>query len=132
MNLFQMYCVSIAVVLRQYTLIALKDYTKMGHRNHGTKVTDEQLADLLSSRSNTDEVPILQRKAEDRIRRELRDVALKGCAREITDFAKCAQGRVLSVVWACRSLNRNVDKCMKQFANDEALQDVLRRRFVRF
>lgn len=100
--------------------------------NKNQTVSQEELEDLLQSRLRTDRVPILRYKAEERIRRELREVAMRGCASEIEAFAKCAKSRTFSVVWSCHSLNRSVDKCMKRFANDKPLIDEMRRRFVIF
>lgn len=93
-------------------------------------MTDAELDELLKARSDADPVPILKQKAEDRIRRELRTVAIKACSKELGEFAECAKGRLLSVLFVCRPLNKAVDKCMKNFADEEVLQDVIRRRFV--
>lgn len=99
-------------------------------RNEKVATTDEELEGILQARQNTDAVPILKRNAEDRIRRKLRDVAMKACSKELGEFAECAKGRTLSIAFACRQLNKAVDTCMKTFANEETIQDELRRRFV--
>lgn len=95
---------------------------------HKILVTQEEYDDLMRCRSSTEAVPILKQRAENRIQRELRDVALRGCVGEIEAFARCASDKVLSVVWKCRSQNRAMDRCMKQIGKDEALKDEMRRR----
>lgn len=92
-------------------------------------ITDEELHDLLQSRSNTDPVPILIHKAENRVLRELRDIAVKGCDEHVKRLAECAEGKLLSVVWHCRKYSKAVDACMREFGADEALKDELRRRY---
>lgn len=104
----------------------------MSHHKEGISVTEEQLQDLLQARTNTEDVPILSHRAEDSVRRQLRDIALRGCASEILKFAECASGKVITVLWKCRSENREVADCMKQFKNDDALRDEIRRRFVNY
>lgn len=104
---------------------------KMSH-NKGTSVSQEEFEDLVRWSKSTEVVPILQHKAENRISRQLRDVALRGCSKEIESFAQCARGKTISVAWTCRSLNQAVDKCMKVHGNDEGLRDEMRRRFVFF
>lgn len=73
-------------------------------------------------------VPILKQKAENRIMRELKEVAIRACDGQIRALAQCAEGRMLSVVWHCRSHSKAVDACMHEFSKDEALKDELRRR----
>ncbi|PXF42405.1 hypothetical protein BWQ96_07925 [Gracilariopsis chorda] len=91
-------------------------------------ITDEELHDLLQSRSNTDPVPILIHRAENRVLRELRDIAVQGCNEHVKRLAECAEGKLLSVVWHCRKYSKAVDACMREFGADEALKDELRRR----
>lgn len=100
----------------------------MSSHNRSSGVSEEQLEDLMQSRSNSSSVPILTHRAEDAMRRQLRDVAMRGCATEIRAFADCAKDKLLSVAWKCHSLNKQVDSCMKKFKEDERLLDELRRR----
>lgn len=102
----------------------------MPTHNQSTAVSEEQLEDLMRSRQNDASVPVLTHRAEDVIRRQLRDVAMRGCASEIRAFADCARDKLLSVAWKCHSLNKQVDNCMKKFKEDERLIDELRRRSV--
>lgn len=93
-------------------------------------ITDEQLEDLLSSRGSTDPVPILKHRSEDRILRELKQVALKGCDDIVADLARCTEGKLFSVVWKCRQHKRAVDECLRGFSKDDALKNEMRRRCV--
>lgn len=93
-----------------------------------TPATQEQVDDLLNARKSTEKVPILKHKAENCVMRELKEVAIRACDNEIRALAQCAEGRVLSVVWHCRSYSKAVDACMHKFAKDEPLKDELRRR----
>lgn len=95
-------------------------------------ITEEHLADLLASRSNTSPVPILKHKAENSVRRQLKDVAIKGCAFHVRALAECTDGKLISVIWHCRHLSKAIDSCMRQFGDDELLKDEMRRRFVTF
>lgn len=90
--------------------------------------TQEQVKDLLEARESTAMVPILKNKAENRIMRELKEVAIRACDDHIRALAQCAEGRLLSVVWYCRSHSKAVDECMRKFGRDEALKDEMRRR----
>lgn len=91
-------------------------------------ITEEHLADLLASRSNTSPVPILKHKAENSVRRQLKDVAIKGCAFHVRALAECTDGKIISVIWHCRHLSKAIDSCMRQFGDDELLKDEMRRR----
>eukprot|EP00177_Eucheuma_denticulatum_P000858 GFKZ01001552.1.p2 GENE.GFKZ01001552.1~~GFKZ01001552.1.p2 ORF type:complete len:101 (+),score=9.54 GFKZ01001552.1:171-473(+) len=93
-----------------------------------TPVTQEQLDDLLGARGNTDQVPILKHKAENRVMRELKEVAIRACDDHLRALAECAQGRMLSVVWHCRAHSKAIDECMRAFGQDESLKDEMRRR----
>lgn len=100
----------------------------MSHQPKKESVTEEQLSDLLSARSSTEPVPLLKHKAENSVKSQLKDVALRGCDASVRALAQCAEGKLLSVVWHCRVHSKAVDACMNAFANDEALKDELRRR----
>lgn len=95
-----------------------------------TAITNEELNELMECRSNRDPVPILIHKAENKVIRELRDIAIKGCDEHVKVLAKCAEGKLISVVWHCRVHSKAVDACMRSYANDKALKDELRRRYV--
>ena len=43
------------------------------------------------------------------------------CASLVGDFVRCTEGRMFSVVWACRRTNAVMTKCMKTFmeTNDD-------------
>jgi len=54
---------------------------------------------------------------------EIRELYYKNvrsyCADAIKEFVDCARGRTVSVAWACRSLNRSMNECMKAHATRE-------------
>lgn len=102
----------------------------MSHHQHAIKVTQSELEELVEGAEENalKAVPVLQHKAENRVSREMREVALRGCARELEAFAACSSGRTLSVVWACRVQNRAMDGCMKTIGRDEVLRNEMRRR----
>ena len=103
----------------------------MSHQAQAPKISDEEFDDLLNSRGNTGPVPILRSRAETRVIRELKEIALKGCDDLVGELARCAQGKVFSVVWKCRSQKQAVDACMRRFAEDQGLQNEMRRRYVK-
>lgn len=94
-------------------------------------MTQAELDDLLASRGSTEMVPILKNQADNVVMRDLKNVALRGCEANVRALAECSEGRTVSVVWYCRAFSKAVDKCMREFRDDEALKDELRRRYVR-
>lgn len=88
----------------------------------------EYLQQLHEAKSSTDPVPTLTHKAENRVLRELRDLALRGCDAHVRALAECTEGKILGVIWHCRKFSKAIDACMKEFGKDEALKDEVRRR----
>lgn len=93
-------------------------------------VTAERLQELLQCRDNPAPVPILKQRAETRVVRDLRDLAVKGCSEQVRALAHCTEGKMLSVIWHCRALSKAVDACMAVYTLDESLKDEMRRRYV--
>ncbi|PWN34983.1 uncharacterized protein FA14DRAFT_116402, partial [Meira miltonrushii] len=55
----------------------------------------------------------LSNREEDELRKTVRAEALKACDPIVKEFAACQTGRTVSVVWACRSQHKEVQKCMR-------------------
>eukprot|EP00163_Fabomonas_tropica_P011268 TRINITY_DN2191_c0_g1_i2.p2 TRINITY_DN2191_c0_g1~~TRINITY_DN2191_c0_g1_i2.p2 ORF type:complete len:106 (+),score=19.69 TRINITY_DN2191_c0_g1_i2:124-441(+) len=70
----------------------------------------------------------------DRLRRGLKDMeknaiienmkkeAMKECKPFVDAFAECAQGRTLSVAWACRPAFRAMNKCVEDYNTVDRLE----------
>ncbi|KAF8340013.1 uncharacterized protein EI90DRAFT_2990611 [Cantharellus anzutake] len=54
----------------------------------------------------------LSRREEDTIIKSTKERALKECGPIVREFADCASGRTVSVVWACRGKYRTLQTCM--------------------
>jgi rRNA-processing protein FCF1 len=75
-------------------------------------------------------VPILKKRSENRVVRELKKVAIKGCGAQLQALSDCSQDRLFSVAWACRRQNAAVNACLAVFSEDDELRDELRRKYV--
>ncbi|KZV93766.1 hypothetical protein EXIGLDRAFT_612565 [Exidia glandulosa HHB12029] len=71
----------------------------------------------------------LSRREEDTLLKETKARALKECDDLVADFARCAEGRLVSVAWACRTKWTDVQTCMKQYTGPEQM-DALRARYI--
>ncbi|KAF8844037.1 hypothetical protein BDN67DRAFT_895913 [Paxillus ammoniavirescens] len=56
----------------------------------------------------------LSRREEDTLLKTTKARALKECDPVVKEFAQCAQGRTLSVAWACRGSYKLLQDCMLQ------------------
>ncbi|KMS93493.1 hypothetical protein BVRB_030920, partial [Beta vulgaris subsp. vulgaris] len=56
---------------------------------------------------------------EEQVRRRMFAEARLKCDATIKVFAECAKGRSVSVLWACRELNKKMNACLHQFTNSE-------------
>ncbi|KAG8219913.1 hypothetical protein J3R82DRAFT_908, partial [Butyriboletus roseoflavus] len=56
----------------------------------------------------------LSRREEETLLVTTKARALKECDAIVKEFAKCAQGRTLSVAWACRDKYKSLQECMLQ------------------
>ncbi|TFL06596.1 cytochrome c oxidase biogenesis protein Cmc1 like-domain-containing protein [Pterulicium gracile] len=66
----------------------------------------------------------LSRREEDTLFKATKDRAYKACDSVIKDFADCATGRTVSVVWACKGKYKLVQECMYQYTNPAAMDEV--------
>jgi len=55
---------------------------------------------------------------------------LKECDPIVKEFAECATGRTVSVVWACRDKYKAIQTCMQRFTNKEEM-DKVRAEYIR-
>ena len=60
--------------------------------------------------------------AEHQLRRELKEEALEKCDLEIKKFAECSQEKGLMVIFSCRSLFQDINKCMQIHNGEDAWQ----------
>ncbi|KIM67199.1 hypothetical protein SCLCIDRAFT_108559 [Scleroderma citrinum Foug A] len=56
----------------------------------------------------------LSRREEETLLKTTKARALKECDSVVRDFAECATGRTVSVVWACRDKYTILQECMLQ------------------
>ncbi|CAO1614141.1 unnamed protein product [Jaminaea pallidilutea] len=63
----------------------------------------------------------LSNREEDAMMKQIRLDALKKCDDVVKDFADCAKGRTVSVVWACRKQNRDVQDCLSKHMSEESV-----------
>eukprot|EP00897_Mesotaenium_endlicherianum_P009604 jgi/Mesen1/8672/ME000508S08052 len=67
-----------------------------------------------------------QKKVEEALRSKMKARALKECDGAAKEFADCARGRVMSVVWACRAQAKQLNECLYKFTNDQVLDSYKR------
>ncbi|KIJ68318.1 hypothetical protein HYDPIDRAFT_82254 [Hydnomerulius pinastri MD-312] len=56
----------------------------------------------------------LSRREEDTLLKTTKARALKECDPILKEFAQCAEGRMLSVAWACKGKYKLLQECMLQ------------------
>ncbi|CEO97300.1 COX assembly mitochondrial protein [Plasmodiophora brassicae] len=64
----------------------------------------------------------LTKMEEEIARKNMYADARKRCDDAIRTFATCAAERSISVVWACRQLNKDMNECLHQYTTDEELE----------
>eukprot|EP00611_Tribonema_gayanum_P015660 TRINITY_DN2753_c0_g1_i1.p1 TRINITY_DN2753_c0_g1~~TRINITY_DN2753_c0_g1_i1.p1 ORF type:complete len:101 (-),score=18.41 TRINITY_DN2753_c0_g1_i1:64-366(-) len=62
------------------------------------------------------------KRAEQRLRDELKEIALKKCDAEVATFVACAKAKGLMVAFSCRTENRGMNECLHQFTNEAAFE----------
>jgi Cytochrome c oxidase biogenesis protein Cmc1 like len=62
------------------------------------------------------------KRAELRLREELKEIALKRCDAELSAFAECARAKGLMVVFSCRGQNKAMNACLNQYTNEQSFQ----------
>ncbi|KAI0094616.1 hypothetical protein BDY19DRAFT_988437 [Irpex rosettiformis] len=58
----------------------------------------------------------LSRREEDALLKATKAKALKECDAVVKAFAECAEGRTVTVAWACKDKYKDVQECMLQFS----------------
>lgn len=66
----------------------------------------------------------LSRREEETLLKTTKARALKECDQVVRDFAECATGRTVSVVWACRDQYKSLQECMLQYTGPEPMAKV--------
>jgi hypothetical protein len=56
----------------------------------------------------------LTNRRKDVVRKRVYAHAFSQCRREVETFTKCMDGRMFSVVWACRPQNSEMNECLHQ------------------
>ncbi|RKP05469.1 cytochrome c oxidase biogenesis protein Cmc1 like-domain-containing protein [Thamnocephalis sphaerospora] len=64
----------------------------------------------------------LTRQEEEQLLTEFQKRARKHCDPAIKAFADCATGRTVSVIWACRPLQREMNACLKSYGESGELE----------
>jgi len=72
----------------------------------------------------------LSRREEETLLKSTKERALKECDDLVKEFAQCAQGRLVSLSWACRSELQAMQLCMFEYTRPESM-DALRQEYVR-
>jgi len=72
----------------------------------------------------------ISRREEDALTKATKARALKECDPIVKEFADCATGRTVSVVWACKSKYKDVQDCMIQYTGPEPMHAV-RKEYLR-
>jgi len=58
------------------------------------------------------------------LRSKMKTLATKACDPAVRKFVECSKQHNLSVVWKCRSLNREMNDCVRKHTTDEVLEDI--------
>ncbi|KAG8981561.1 hypothetical protein FRB94_009452 [Tulasnella sp. JGI-2019a] len=66
----------------------------------------------------------LSRREEEALVKATKTRALKECEGLVTEFANCATGRTVSVVWACKDQLRAMQTCVAQYTNPDNMDDL--------
>ncbi|KZT55531.1 hypothetical protein CALCODRAFT_472172 [Calocera cornea HHB12733] len=64
----------------------------------------------------------LSRREEETLMKVTKAKALKACDDVVREFANCATGRTVSVVWACRAQHKTMQNCMRQYTNADNME----------
>ncbi|GAA5929918.1 hypothetical protein JCM10213_002821 [Rhodosporidiobolus nylandii] len=72
----------------------------------------------------------LSRKEEESIIALCRTEALRACESQVGRFSACAEGRTVSVSWACREEFKAMQKCMAPHMSEDKI-DAAKVRFFR-
>ncbi|TEB39257.1 hypothetical protein FA13DRAFT_460431 [Coprinellus micaceus] len=72
----------------------------------------------------------LSRREEDTLAKVTKARALRECDPVVKAFAKCAEGRTVSVAWACKEPLKVVQECMMQYTAPEPME-AIRKEYLR-
>ncbi|KZO96046.1 hypothetical protein CALVIDRAFT_537631 [Calocera viscosa TUFC12733] len=64
----------------------------------------------------------LSRREEETLMKVTKAKALKACDDVVREFANCATGRTVSVVWACREPHKMMQACIRQYTNSDNME----------
>eukprot|EP01025_Chloroclados_australasicus_P025212 TRINITY_DN25204_c0_g1_i1.p3 TRINITY_DN25204_c0_g1~~TRINITY_DN25204_c0_g1_i1.p3 ORF type:complete len:143 (-),score=20.81 TRINITY_DN25204_c0_g1_i1:535-963(-) len=90
----------------------------MGDYNPFNTLYDVFLAPVFGERENPVPVP---RPFELKLEEKVKALAKKQCKCELEAFAKCAEDRTMTVVFACRPKFRELQACLGSYTNRDAL-----------
>ncbi|CAN0128640.1 unnamed protein product [Ectocarpus sp. 12 AP-2014] len=62
------------------------------------------------------------KRAEHRLREELKEIALKRCDDSVAKFAACARDKGMLVVFSCREQNALMNSCLNEHTNEESFE----------
>ncbi|CAM9659581.1 unnamed protein product [Pylaiella littoralis] len=62
------------------------------------------------------------KRAEHRLREELKEIALKRCDDSVAKFAACAREKGMMVVFSCREQNAMMNACLNQHTNADSFE----------
>ncbi|CEQ40508.1 SPOSA6832_02122, partial [Sporobolomyces salmonicolor] len=71
----------------------------------------------------------LSRKEEEGIVAQCRSDAIRQCEPVVAAFTTCAEGRTISVSWACRSQFKEMQKCMSPLMSEDRIDAAKRKWF---
>ncbi|CAN1126067.1 Uncharacterized protein DDB_G0275933 [Linum perenne] len=66
----------------------------------------------------------VKKKVEEALISKMKQKALKECEHLASQYAQCATGRTISVVWQCRKQARELNSCLHQYTNDTVLEEM--------
>jgi len=72
----------------------------------------------------------LSRREEEALLKTTKARAQKECDPVIKEFAECATGRTVSVVWACKEKYFDIQRCLQKFTTPERM-DLIREEYIR-
>ncbi|KAL1916553.1 uncharacterized protein VTP21DRAFT_5744 [Calcarisporiella thermophila] len=72
-------------------------------------------------RKASEAVHALTRAEEEACFKQLKQNALANCDSKIKDFVECSKTHQLTVVWKCRKLHKEMNKCLNSYTTQEEL-----------
>ncbi|KAI9141555.1 cytochrome c oxidase biogenesis protein Cmc1 like-domain-containing protein [Paraphysoderma sedebokerense] len=112
------------------SLIPAEVQVQQSHCPSRNQIQSAQPHSLLSSRyhifhthkaMSSQQLQTLTRGEEESILKRVKADALKTCDDLVKEYAKCCEGRTISVAWKCRSQLKAMSNCLKQNSSTEAI-----------